>query len=920
MGIPEVILLPVVYLLAGLLVLDGIVSSLQKKAPFWMTRQILQAFYRYGKQTLYLRRLLKEERTRKKSDTRNIPISSIFKAKKQSFSTLPEPITMIIQQAILKGSSLVVYGDQGTGKTTALRAAVLHTAQQAYRRRILAALLFIVVLIALLFVVPWLALLWVVSYIFWETLLFRVPLPLFLFADEAAGGTSILAWYEHQVIEHMGGKPLFHDENWVTLFIDGADRLQPHQIYSFLQDLHSYLVLNPSANVIVTVRPEIDLSDVEIDAPIYEMQPLDEDSVKLFIEWCLERRAVETIGTGNLQLEDYLQLLKENGLTGENGLGRNPYWLEIMIFTERFDRSKARLVHYYSKYQLSRILTAETHIEEVGDLIRSALAQMAISMQPYGSSGMRSQAEIQHERDSVKMILEGSFLGVDTFFSCAQATGLIELVENRKLKFKDPLLQDYFTAFALYRKEDWESVKRKAEDLTWWPAIFLLGGILDAEGKQDRLIDLTAHLTSEDASIRQYLVTFGMLSGIGKIPQKYMDIIVDGITRRAPKGFGLGEQQAVEQLVLLAGDEVMELFEVMYQSREPHRQLIATILLCAAGIPECDNILLNKPVQEALPVFQKLGSPAIEYLIHRLDSDDDVICYRASELLIALGRPVLDIIGNSLYHPRARVRRYVSRIIALISGEGAFQLLYLALADSDYDVWYQAADGLKNLGGDAQAILQRCADDPSTDIDLKKRIELILSAHITTFEEFVRVDAASDYDPDTTKVEGPSRSMGDPNAFQVLLKPGFRFGRAGRKEGRSLRQRPYQISSSGTGISSTTGETDEGSRISESLHFENMDFPPDFEQLLKRLSHHSVFVRSAAIEEVRKFGATLVPYLLKALKTDDKAQLEGVLDGLAEVANINSLKALRTFRDQAIDPDIHKKAERVIQRAKLRTM
>jgi hypothetical protein len=79
-------------------------------------------------------------------------------------------------------------------------------------------------------------------------------------------------------------------------------------------------------------------------------------------------------------------------------------------------------------------------------------------------------------------------------------------------------------------------------------------------------------------------------------------------------------------------------------------------------------------------------------------------------------------------------------------------------------------------------------------------------------------------------------------------------------------------------------------------------------------------VRSAAIEEVRKFGTMLVPYLLKALETDNKAQVEGVLDALAEVANINSLKTLRAFRDKAIDPAIRKKADRVIQRSRLRTL
>jgi hypothetical protein len=169
------------------------------------------------------------------------------------------------------------------------------------------------------------------------------------------------------------------------------------------------------------------------------------------------------------------------------------------------------------------------------------------------------------------------------------------------------------------------------------------------------------------------------------------------------------------------------------------------------------------------------------------------------------------------------------------------------------------------------------------------------------------------------KVEGPSRTMGDPSAFQALLKPGFRFGSMRRKEGRAVRQRTYSGRDTRPGSTAGWGGADVPVQ-NQTVHFAKFDNPPDFERLLSLLGHPNVFVRSAAIEEVQKFGSTMAPYLLRALETANHQQVDGILDALAEVANINSIKTLRAFRDKAVDPAIRKKAERVIQRSRLRTL
>jgi len=919
MGLMENIL-PVLYLSAGLLIFDGVISIAQKKTPFWMTRQVIRAYLRFIRQMYYLHRIQTEFGKQSGKGTAILSNVNLLKAVRHDAASDPEPVFDIINRAVKEATSLVISGEQGVGKTIALRSAVARVAKRAYNTRMTTALIFLAIFALLVIVAPWAALLWVVSYVLWETLLFRVPLPLLFHADDVAHGITLLTWYEQQISEQLGGKPLFHEDRWLVLFVDGLDRLSRHHIHSFFQDLNAYLILYPIASVIILIHPELELSDIDVEMVEYEIQPLEDESVKALIEWHLLQRGIADQGILNEKAKHYLRELEANGLTRENSIGRNAFWLDIIIATGKFTTSKARLLHSFIDLQLRKALDKAKGNGASLQIFMKALSHMSLSMLPYGYSGLRGRSEIQHQLELVRSILEGSNYSVGEFLSIIQETGLIEYEPERRVKFTHASIQNYFAAYALYLRDDWGFIARKANDLSWWPVIFILGVILDEHNRRDRLDNLTAELTADEVGFHQYLAVYGIHRGLGRVPSDVMQLVINGLVRCMPVGFGQSEQQAIEQLVALLGDEAIELFEQIYQSQDPQQQLIATILLCATGIPQCDDMLLNKPMQEALPVFQKLGIPAIEYLISRLESDDDVICYRASELLIALGSPVLEYLGNGLDHPRARVRRYVTRIIARISGDNAFELLFQALADDDYDVWYQAADGLRNLGGSAQPMLKRLMNDPGVDPRLRKRIELVLSAKPSTRGDFEKVDATADFGPDTSKIEGPSRAMGEPSAFQVLLKPGFRFSSSGRKEGRAFRQSPYQIRSSGSRHTLVASDSDEDTVNNESVAFSTFDFPPDFEQLLKRLWHPNVYIRSTAIEEVRKFGTALVPYLLKALETDNKAQILGVLDALAEVANINSLKALRTFRDKAIDLEIRRKTERVIQRSRLRTM
>jgi hypothetical protein len=912
------VMLTVVYLMASWLILDVFFSLLKKKTSFWLTRQIIASYIRYLKQVSYLRQIVLEDNLFQKPYwLKKRPEVSILKAVEHHLKPSPEPVVEILQRATRSGQPIILYGEPGAGKTTALHAVVLQTAQQAYRVRAAAGLIFFLIAIMLVLTAPWAAFLWLFSFMLFEILFFRETIPVYLEASQAAGGPGISQWCDDRLNNQLGGQPSYQVRPWFTLFVDAVEELQTHQINTLFSDLRMSMSRYTRVNVIAAVRTDIDLSDAFCSAAEYEMLGLDDTAIRQLAEIIVNDDAQP------YRAQHFLQQLDDKGLIGDNGLGRNPFWLKLMLDTGYFSRSKGRLLHTYCEWKIGgEILSGSRETVSV-DMVLTALATLSLSMHQNGLSGFCGEEQVLQGYEVVRANLTYTLLSAEDCFEIAANTGLIHYEAGKTLRFTHPLFQDYFTAYGIIQfSADWELVRQKAENLDWWSSLFLLGGLAEAHYGIESVQVLTDTLINEGGTIQHYLTALGILYDLEKIPTQSIHNVCKGFSNLLLSGFGPSEQQAIEQLMLVAGYEIATVFEEMYHSPDPQIQILVAILLCTAGIPECDDFLHNKPIEVTLPILKALGTQAVEFLLYRLESDDDVVGYRATELLVGIGKPALELIGNALHHKNARVRRYVTRAITRIGGEDAFQLLFFALADDDYDVWKQAADGLSKLGGDTLMLLRRCAEDPTTPSHLKERIELIFSGKISTPIKAEKIDVAGDFDPDTSKIAGPPRTMAEPSAFHLLLIPGVRYGTFRRREGRALRQRSYQIRASGTGTVPTPAWSEgEGALVqNETAHLEQLGLPPDFEDLLKRIGHEDVFVRSAAIEDVRKFGCTLVPYLLKALDTDNRLLLEGLLDALAEVANMNSVSAMRRFRDKTFDPIIRKKAERAIQRMRMRTL
>jgi hypothetical protein len=745
-------MLPGIYLLAGLLVLDGIVSALHRKSPFWFTRRTVVTYIRYFRQVLYLRSLIfKDGHGKWDHGSLSPPVLNAVKAVGQNAETNPQSAIEIINRAVAEGQSLVLYGEQGAGKTSVLQSAVIQAARKAYQQRVIFGVVFIAAVAALLSIAPWMALLLVLSIVIWDGLLLRAPLPVYFYAGEAAKGANFYRWFDQQVKDPLVGKPVFNDGPWTCLFVDAFDRLRPHQLDLLFQDLHSFSIINPKMSFIAAVRPEIDFSNVLPGASAFDLLPLDDEGVRLVSEWYIAEQAGTLNAFDRDREEQFLKQLHQYGLSKAQGMGRNPFWIKMMVTVGQVGPSKARLLHQFCEQKMLRGSRAALAEEPPVEIYRNALSYLSLVMHEGGSTGLHSDEEFQQGYHAVQTSMKETPYTVDDCFTAAHQAGLIEYEPGRKIEFVHPLLQDYFTAHALHLKSDWNYVKEKAEDLSWWAALFLLSGIIETSDNHAKVNELMVTLIENDTSIQHHLAAFGIHHGMESPSGHIIPQVVQGLARLTTSGYGADEQQAIEYLVSSVGEAVVDLFEEMYQSPDPHLQLIATILLCAAGVSRCNELLLEKPIHETLPLFQSLGTPAIEHLIQQLDSDDDVICYRASELLTALGPVTYDYVQPALQHPHARVRRYISRVIARIGGETAYPLLFQALSDEDYDVWYQAADGLRNSGSPGLAFLQRELKNPNLDPTLKKRIHIILSSKSVVAQQTVGIDVDQDYDMDARK-------------------------------------------------------------------------------------------------------------------------------------------------------------------------
>lgn len=254
---------------------------------FFLARKsllITAPYVRIWKETSFLYGILRNQRFAqwKPQSARYVALRAIkARGAKQDSS---QPVLNLLESFLQNREPVVLLGEPGAGKTTALEALTYRLARRAFLYNL--SLWFGLLLIAgtlfryaSILVIPWLA-----AFFLWEPLIRRATVPIFLEARSDYAGGEVKEWRAKILQDRLGNKPLFGSPHHVTLLIDGVNEVTANLYDMFVEGWRSLLKNQRQNRIIFTSRVGEDPSEqLEINS-VLTVCDLDDVGVKEFLQ------------------------------------------------------------------------------------------------------------------------------------------------------------------------------------------------------------------------------------------------------------------------------------------------------------------------------------------------------------------------------------------------------------------------------------------------------------------------------------------------------------------------------------------------------------------------------------------------------------------------------------------------------------
>lgn len=438
---------------------------------YWYLREILRnpTFRRWETDFARLDILLRENE-----------ISTIQVIKKNEYerSDLVELLENIVFDSKSKSRRILIIGEPGCGKTTALERFALSSARKALKYFGIGA-----------------------------------PIPVLVRLGRS-GNLDLIERVANAVWETVGGQTgkvirkgmqYLVEKGQVILLLDALDEALGQNSQKVIDQLDTLLQkAYEETPIVVTSRIlDIPLSRFE-KLPVYEIQPLNDQAVRLFV------RVYKKNITDNDQV--ILDKLNQGMLLEKQGLGRNPFWLKMIIESGVFQGEKGIILRASAKLLLNREWDGKPEIERTWKRRYEKNAQIpqtvdglcwlgyeffvkSVTALDYPESAKILDGWCQKQSQSLRLSpFDILWLGRD-----AQ----LLVYSPDPVQFRHRLLQEYFSAEffvsnpKLLTRELLEGV---AQDQSKWPSVYLYGSLLRTVND---LINLTDKIIDSATSINQ---------------------------------------------------------------------------------------------------------------------------------------------------------------------------------------------------------------------------------------------------------------------------------------------------------------------------------------------------------------------------------------------------------------------------------
>jgi len=643
-----------------------LLAYLISKTPLWITRQYVNAVKRLWKSTAYLKNILIKERfNRWDSRKKQYIIFHTTSTKSQQKQSVYGELSSNTHRYPMS----VLLGKPGAGKTATLEALTYKLAHHAYIRHLVIWLFLIFVSILLLFFNPIFSILWLFSFILWFPLLGKIHMPIFIEA-RWYDGQSMREWLGGFEERNFGEKPLFWQSECTIFLVDGVNEIQATFYEKFiegwrelLQDIHPPLAIFTSR---LGEDPSLRLGTKRT----LVISELSDGEVKDFID--VYRSGKRTASPR--EVDHLFRTLKSEGLLTENGFGRNPYCLKIMIESEHYTQKQAILISSYVECLIQREIEEkpETHKRTPVwkivplNLELEMLSSLALYMHESHILAISRNKWEDAEAIICDRIADSSFSFQDILGE-AEASSLLQVRYRESFEFTHQLLQDFFAACALCREENWNYVE-KDENILWWYQTLIFTGELLFEKSLSSYDEFALRLLDDTVNIPHLLVTIGLLAKTQRIPPKIITIIEENFILLLKDKQENVIYELIRELNQIGGKTSAHLaINILAKSVDKHEQ-VADILvrLGELAVPPLIEVYLSTHEvnsKEILNVLLQIGEPALLQLFYnfdRLENSQDVI-----NAMAEIENPIaIDILFKASNDPHDSYKLFAAIIIA----------------------------------------------------------------------------------------------------------------------------------------------------------------------------------------------------------------------------------------------------------------
>jgi HEAT repeat protein len=465
------------------------------------------------------------------------------------------------------------------------------------------------------------------------------------------------------------------------LLLDAIDE-SLGQNQNALREIETFLTNDEFKNAAVLIsgrRGEYQRA-LPADVEVLEIEDLSDEAVVTFCRVQLKKanRAQSP--------SEVFSTLKTHGLLDPGGLGRNPFWLQLILQGGTFENNKSKIFDGAisallkrewdkggSKRLWARPLTQEEQLFETLEALTSLAHELSVRNQGEqidGEEALTIVSQYLSRRTGIEKLRPQDVLWLARDAQLIDFQSLTGKNKWQPVRFRHRLIREYLTARALSKSHAsvLQAFADHTEETHWWETLLMLTSLLDDEFAFQESAKLITMAIGDGRNPHRLFFAAAMLRSIDFLHSSIHASTIDSLVANLGTGLTTAHVEAALALGHVAPSKLVNLLNQLIERNDPTLTAIVKDLVQQLLQREVTDSTSSRVIASfigdinvrtiANPILVSIGAPATPLVVEALNDSDFVARWSAAEVLgdIRDQRAVEPLIAT-LNDPRQTVRR-----------------------------------------------------------------------------------------------------------------------------------------------------------------------------------------------------------------------------------------------------------------------